>query len=182
MPRDPCEPGGDQAAGHVADTLQPPAPVERDELGHQHLERYPLRTAEEAQQEERGERDDQQRRAFEHPCGEGEHQHHHAHHRTDGDRIGQDALAALDLGTRQDRRDRTAQLQQRGAEADCGGAAGQQIEIGGNDRGRIDQAEAGHPEHAMRQIGRVIAPEVVLHESTMAPPDIGVRERLRCFA
>jgi hypothetical protein len=50
MAGDPCQSGSDQPAKHVAHALQPPASGDRDNLGHEHLERHALRAGKEAQQ------------------------------------------------------------------------------------------------------------------------------------
>ena len=177
MARYPGEARRDQSARHVADALQSTAPVDWDELGHQHLERDALRPAEETEQQEGCQSDREQGSALERPGRDRERQHHDPHERSDGDGIWQDALPAFDLCSRQDGRNRPAQLQQCRAEAHCGRAAGEQVEIGGDDGRGVDQAESGHAEDAMRQIGGVIAPEVRLHEGVVAPPDISVRAR-----
>ena len=68
--RDPRQHRGDQPAGEVAVALQPPAPADRDDLGHEHLEGDPLRAVEEAEEGEQRQRHHHQHVAGQQPAGE----------------------------------------------------------------------------------------------------------------
>ena len=81
----------------------------------------------------------------------------------------------LDPRTAGDRADRRAQLQQRRTQAHRGRAARQQQQVGGNDGGRVDQPEPGHPQHAVNEVRAIIAGEIFVHELRV----IGQRALLR---
>ena len=166
-----------------------PRAGEGDHLAEHQLEGDPLRAGEEAEHQEEEQGGGQQRRAGEEPAGDGHAQDLHPHQGAHQDRGRQHALAVLDLRGADDRRDHLADLLQRKAKPDDGVGAGQhaqarrqdaqavrgqQVQIGRHEGRGVDQAKAGHAQHAVQVVGGVVAPQVGPDE----PLVLGLRLRL----
>ena len=160
----PGEDGGDQAARGVAPGLEPAAPAERDDLGHQHTEHHPLGAHEHPEQEEQGQHGVDQGLTLQEPAGQGHADDLDAAETAHPEGGGHDLLAVLDGSGTEDRRDDAAHLLQGLGEPHYGVRAGNHVDVDRHEGRRVDQPEARHAQHAVQVVADVVALQVIPDE------------------